>query len=275
MATYPDSVVYLRHGPIKLRLDLPTESYDIVQELVKTFSPTDGSALSTEIEVYAAFLEHCVKSKPPSAPAVLDHFAHYFAIDSDANDIHSVVSKHKLDESGARLVLRAFYLLWDDPACSHNYRRAVSDRQHSVLPALFSTKSKASVMALFGGQHGGSINCMYEASWLLDVYGSLVRDYLASMSEFLDAESKDHRVSQLYYSGLNVYKWVCKPQTMPSEDYVRGIAVSLPIVGLTQLMQIKVLFKTLGVTPGELVNQFKGNYLAQYSVNSLLATARA
>ncbi|KAJ1784626.1 beta subunit of fatty acid synthetase, partial [Coemansia sp. RSA 2399] len=112
-------------------------------------------------------------------------------------------------------------------------------------------------MALFGGQHGGAINCVYEASWLLDVYGPLVRDYLASMSEFLDTESKDSRVSQVYYNGLDLYKWICKPETAPCEDYVRGIAVSLPIVGLTQLMQIMVLFKTLRVSPGELVSRFK------------------
>ncbi|KAJ1796382.1 fatty acid synthase alpha subunit Lsd1, partial [Coemansia sp. RSA 2399] len=123
--------------------------------------------------------------------------------------------------------------------------------------ALLSAGSTANAMALFGGQHGGAINCVYEASWLLDVYGPFVRDYLASMSEFLDTESKDSRVSQVYYNGLDLYKWICKPETAPCEDYVRGIAVSLPIVGLTQLMQIMVLFKTLRVSPGELVSRFK------------------
>ncbi|KAJ2562187.1 fatty acid synthase alpha subunit Lsd1, partial [Coemansia sp. RSA 1813] len=252
-----DPAIYLKHGSIKLRLDLPAGFYDTVQGLTKIFSPTDDSALSAEIEVYAAFLEHCVKSKSFCASAVLNAFAHYFAIDPNTNDIHSVVSKHKLDEPGARLVLRAFYLLWDDPACFHSYRRTTQDRQYPVLPALFSAESKSNVMALFGGQHGGSIDYMHEASWLLDVYGPIVKSYLASMSEFLDAESKDPRVSQLYCNGLDVYKWICKPETMPSEYYVRGAAVSLPIVGLTQLMQIKVLFTTLGMSPGELVSKFK------------------
>ncbi|KAJ2212920.1 hypothetical protein EV179_004231, partial [Coemansia sp. RSA 487] len=198
-----DPAIYLKHGSIKLRLDLPAGFYDTVQGLTKIFSPTDDSALSAEIEVYAAFLEHCVKSKSFCASAVLNAFAHYFAIDPNTNDIHSVVSKHKLDEPGARLVLRAFYLLWDDPACFHSYRRTTQDRQYPVLPALFSAESKSNVMALFGGQHGGSIDYMHEASWLLDVYGPIVKSYLASMSEFLDAESKDPRVSQLYCNGLD------------------------------------------------------------------------
>ncbi|KAJ2842305.1 hypothetical protein GGI22_007594, partial [Coemansia erecta] len=77
------------------------------------------------------------------------------------------------------------------------------------------------------------------------------------MSAFLDAESKDPRVAQVYRKGLDVYKWICQPETAPNENYVCGAAISLPIVGLTQLMQIMVLFKTLRVSPGELVSRFK------------------
>ncbi|KAJ2088410.1 hypothetical protein IW138_004286, partial [Coemansia sp. RSA 986] len=85
-----DPAVYLKHGSIKIRLELPAGFYTIVQGLAKLFSPTDDSALSTEIEVYAAFLEHCVKSKSSCASAALDAFAHYFAIDPNTNDIHRV-----------------------------------------------------------------------------------------------------------------------------------------------------------------------------------------
>ncbi|KAJ2524355.1 hypothetical protein GGI11_000877 [Coemansia sp. RSA 2049] len=279
MAAFSDQGVLLKHGSAEIQLEIPSALVDKVQELVKTFKPTsseDGDPaqpLANEIEVYASFLEHCIDSNSSETAevpaAVLDGFAKRYGIDANANDIHSVIGSHsKLDESGARLVLRAFYKQWDTVECAHHYRRKTDKQQaekHSVLPALFREETSGaeelvnpSVMAMFGGQHGGSINCMYEISWLLDVYGPIVREYLAKMSEFLDAQSRDTRVAQVYYHGLDVYEWICKPDTMPGEDYVRGIAVSLPVVGLTQLMQILVLFRTLGMAPGELVRRFKG-----------------
>ncbi|KAJ2535377.1 fatty acid synthase alpha subunit Lsd1, partial [Coemansia sp. RSA 1933] len=221
MITISDPAVYLQHGFIKIRLDgLSITSRDSIQELVKTFIP--DTPLSTDIEVFAAFLEHCVNFKSADAPTILDAFCDRYSIDSDINNIHCIIDKHGLDESGAQLVLRAFYLLWSNPALSHHYN------PKSPSSALLSPESTANVMALFGGQHGGSTSCMDEASWLLDVYGPLVSEYAALMSEFLDTESKDPRVSQVYQHGLDVYKWICKPATKPSEDYVRGIAVSLP-----------------------------------------------
>ncbi|KAJ1666700.1 hypothetical protein EV178_002131, partial [Coemansia sp. RSA 1646] len=99
MATTSDLAVYLKYGSIKIRLELPAGFYAIVQDIANTFNPADDSVLSTDIGVYAAFLEHCVKSKSSCAPAVLDAFVHYFAINPSTNDIHSVVSKHKLGES--------------------------------------------------------------------------------------------------------------------------------------------------------------------------------
>ncbi|KAI9503777.1 acyl transferase domain-containing protein [Coemansia spiralis] len=112
-------------------------------------------------------------------------------------------------------------------------------------------------MALFGGQHGGAISCLKEAAWLLDIYRPLLSDYVASMSDFLHAESQDSRVSRAYFNGLDIYRWLCEPNTMPGKKYLHKISVSLPIVGFTQLMHIMVLYKTLGLSPGGLVGRFK------------------
>ncbi|KAJ2812529.1 fatty acid synthase alpha subunit Lsd1 [Coemansia furcata] len=44
---------------------------------------------------------------------------------------------------------------------------------------------------------------------------------------------------------------------MPDEQYLLSIPVCLPLVGLIQLMHVVVLYKTLGVSPGDLVKRFK------------------
>ncbi|KAI9502069.1 acyl transferase domain-containing protein [Coemansia spiralis] len=247
------SIISIKHGAFNIRLPLATEFACNIRSLVDSF--TDSPEISTEIELYAAFLEHCAKHDSRIAPAVLNAFTIHFAINPDTNDIHVVASKHHLDDAGVRRVLRAYYLLWNGPSTKEHYLSQPLDKKHP-LPALFSSGSPAA-MALFGGQHGGVINCLDEAAWLLDVYRPLLNNYVASMSSFLHAESQDSRVSQAYFSGLDIYKWVCEPDAMPSEKYLRGIAVSIPIIGLAQLMHVMVLYKTLGLSPGDIVDKFK------------------
>ncbi|KAI9499770.1 hypothetical protein BX070DRAFT_255792 [Coemansia spiralis] len=244
----------IKHGDVKVRLCVSLEAESDVSSLVASFA--DSSELSTEIEVYAAFLEHCVKIKPGVAPAVLDAFAKYLSIRaSGSNDIHTVAGKHQLDDAGIRRVLKAYYSLWNEPSAKHHYKSLLLDEKRT-LPALFSSDN-AALMALFGGQHGGTINYLDETAWLLDVYRPLLSEFVASMSSFLHAESQDSRVSQAYFNGLDIYMWLCHPDAMPSEEYLCKSAVTMPLFGLAQLMHIIVLYKTLGLSPGEIVNKFK------------------
>ncbi|KAJ1998698.1 fatty acid synthase alpha subunit Lsd1, partial [Coemansia thaxteri] len=111
-------------------------------------------------------------------------------------------------------------------------------------------------MALFGGQRG-TTSYMDEAAWMLDVYRPLLLDFVSHMSAFLHRESQDERVSYVYPKGLGILKWLTIDGTMPDEQYLLSIPVSMPLVGLAQLMHVMVLYKTLRVTPGELVKGFK------------------
>ncbi|KAJ2507393.1 fatty acid synthase alpha subunit Lsd1, partial [Coemansia sp. RSA 1939] len=66
--------------------------------------------------------------------------------------------------------------------------------------------------------------------------------------------------------------WITNPkEELPSTEYLLSVAVSIPVVGLTQLMQIVVLYKTLGIAPGELAASFKE--LAGHSQGISTATA--
>ncbi|KAI8318483.1 hypothetical protein GQ54DRAFT_237194, partial [Martensiomyces pterosporus] len=47
------------------------------------------------------------------------------------------------------------------------------------------------------------------------------------------------------------------PESQPDSEYLLTVPVSIPAVGLIQLMQVMVAFKTLGLSPGELAKPFK------------------
>ncbi|KAI8318728.1 hypothetical protein GQ54DRAFT_280477, partial [Martensiomyces pterosporus] len=112
------------------------------------------------------------------------------------------------------------------------------------------------MMAIFGGQ-GGMDNYLDEVRDLVDVYGPLLADYPARMSAFLQRESQDPRISKCYAKGLDVARWLASPETQPDPEYLLTVPVSIPAVGLIQLMQVMVAFKALGLSPGELARSFK------------------
>ncbi|KAJ2751656.1 fatty acid synthase alpha subunit Lsd1 [Coemansia pectinata] len=107
-------------------------------------------------------------------------------------------------------------------------------------------------MAMFGRQRGTG-NYLDEAEWLLDVYRPLLLDFVSRMSAFLHRESQNKCVSHVYSKGLDVLCWLTTPYAMPEEQYL----LLIPLVGLIQLMHVMVLYKTLGISPGDLVKRFK------------------
>ncbi|KAI9502453.1 acyl transferase domain-containing protein [Coemansia spiralis] len=252
--TISSIIISIRRGVFNIRVPFAAEVACDIRDSAESF--VDGSDFSTEIETFAAFLEYCVKHKPTSvATAAFNAFTNYFSVSTGSNNIHAVASKHQLDNAGVRCVLRAYYSLWDEPSAKHHYYfQELENKQ--PLPAIF-TSNNTTAMALFGGQHGGSINCLDEAIWLLDVYRPLLSNYVASMSSFLHAESQDSQLSHAYLNGFNIYEWLCEPDTMPEDKYLRRNSVSIPVVGLTQLMHIMVLYKTLGLAPSEMVGRFE------------------
>ncbi|KAJ2385270.1 hypothetical protein GGI23_006749, partial [Coemansia sp. RSA 2559] len=181
--------VYLKHGDTKVLLQLGLEPAIQVRDAAMHF--VADATISTEIELFAAFLEHCVKNHPAIAPAILDAFAERFDICPNAKDIHVVVNEHTLDVVGIQRVLRAFYSLWDDTSAQHHYRRKTTG---NISSALFSS-DHLHIMAMFGGLPSESLNPIDEAVWLFDVYRPILGDYAAYISEFMHTESQDPRLA--------------------------------------------------------------------------------
>ncbi|KAJ2466832.1 beta subunit of fatty acid synthetase, partial [Coemansia sp. RSA 2322] len=237
-------------GAVSISLGFPSEQVSIVQDLAGSFS-TDAAEPLTAIEIHATFLQHCVEQGSPSAAlAVFDSFCQIY--DTVANDVHVVVQARGLDEVAARRVLKGYFSAWSIV----NGDRDSQARLIAPAPALFAAVDPARLMALFGGQRGSN-SYLDEAAWLLDVYGPLLTDFMLHMSEFLHRESQNEQIASVYPKGLSVFQWLTVDGTMPGDSYILSSPVCMPLYGLTQLMHVMVLYKTLGVSPGELVKRFK------------------
>ncbi|KAJ2076549.1 fatty acid synthase alpha subunit Lsd1, partial [Coemansia sp. RSA 988] len=211
--------------------------------------------------LHAKFLKYCAGHNQDIALVVLEGFCQEYGI--PATDIHVVIQQHDLDEDAAQLVLRSYFLLWEviDARCCYR------SFKHTPPPALFSTESLR-LTAMFGGQPGSS-NYLVEARWLLEIYRPLLSDYVARMAAFLKSQSCDTRLAPAYKEGFDVLKWLVQPELMPNAEYLISAPVSMPLTGLVQLMQIIVLHKTLGVSPGDLARRF--NAVAGHSQGIAIA----
>ncbi|KAJ2816610.1 fatty acid synthase alpha subunit Lsd1, partial [Coemansia sp. 'formosensis'] len=203
------------------------------------------------IELHAAFIQHSVdRGSSEVALVVFDAFCQTYGI--TARDIHVVVQAHGLDEAAARRVLKGYFSAWSIVSSGG---LPSSLRPAAATPALFAADSLG-LMAMFGGQRGTS-NYLDEAVWLFDVYRPLLTEFVSRMSAFLHRESQDKRVGFVYSKGLDVLNWITTSGSMPNELYLLSIPVCQPLVALIQLMHVMVLYKTLGVSPGDVVKHFK------------------
>ncbi|KAJ2907542.1 hypothetical protein GGI21_003784, partial [Coemansia aciculifera] len=242
---------------IKLKSDLVAITFDVAaihatstQELADAFSAKPAKVLSP-VELHAAFIQHCVESgNIEAALAVFSAFCQTF--DTASRDIHAIVQAQGLEEDAARRVLKCYFSAW--PLVNNSSEPSLT-WPVAPLPALFSSES-VGLMAMFGGQRG-TTTYLDEAAWLLDVYRPLLLDFVTHMSEFLHQESQDKRIHSVYPDGLDVLYWLTTANEMPDNQYLLSIPVCLPLVALIQLMHVMVLYKTLGVSPGDLVKRFK------------------
>ncbi|KAJ2890196.1 fatty acid synthase alpha subunit Lsd1 [Coemansia aciculifera] len=261
-------------APIKLKCDSVAIAFGVeashtatIQELADAFSAKPADILSP-VELHAAFIQHCVDSGNVEA-ALAVFFAFCRTFDTSTRNIHVVAQAHGLDEDAARRVLKGYFSTW--PLVNSNSDPS-SVWPVSPSPALFSSES-VGLMAMFGGQRGTS-SYLDEAVWLLDVYRPLLLDFVTCMSEFLQRESKDKRVASMYFKGFDVLRWLTVANAAPSKEYLLLSPICMPLFGFIQLMHIMILYKTLGVSPGDLVKSFKGKLYSVCKIEVAMFTTR-
>ncbi|KAJ2358459.1 fatty acid synthase alpha subunit Lsd1 [Coemansia sp. RSA 2618] len=206
----------------------------------------DDSAADSIIETLK-FLEYAWVRDAPVAATVFKEFEAQYCAD---HNIHVVVGNMDITDEQAQEVLRLYYELHHKYTQTH--RRALPSAQ--TKSALLATP-EFRPLAVFGGQ-GGMDNYMDETRSVFTVYRPLIEEYVQSMAEFLVEATDAPKFASLYQHGFDLMSWIKAPETTPKQSYMVSVPVCLPIVGLTQLMQVMVLYKTLGISPSELADGF-------------------
>ncbi|KAF9532470.1 fatty acid synthase [Crepidotus variabilis] len=211
------------------------------------------------VELSARFLAHVADSINKDAQSikartallfnVLKHFTSTYLATKDVHTITSV-----FDTEVRKVVLTAYFTAV-----------AALKAQSIDLPtqspsALFeaAASSKASVFALFGGQ---GTNEVYfdELQGLYDIYKPFVAPFVENVtSEILVPLAEEEEDSSAYTFGLNVASWLSGKIDRPAVSYLASVPVSLPLIGLTQLIQYLVVCHVANLTPGEIRSRIAG-----------------
>jgi fatty acid synthase subunit alpha len=182
--------------------------------------------------------------------------------------VHSLVSPYDIDTRSAIL-------------CSYFQAIVALERQHiadiprTPIPALFSAAAsgKASVYALFGGQ---GTNEVYfdELQFLYDTYRPFVEPFITTLTQnVLEPLSAARQGTMFYNHGMDVVSWLSDAALRPPLAYLASVPVSLPLIGLTQLVQYLVVCRVSGLTPGELRSRISGTTGHSQGVVSAVAIA--
>lgn len=147
------------------------------------------------------------------------------------------------------------------------YCRAVAtleDKNISPIPrqpesALLNAavSGEAEIFALFGGQ---GTNEVYfdELQGLYDIYQPYVAPFLKTIVDDLIELAEEEVESSYFTYGLDVVSWLTGAVERPSISYLASVPISLPLIGLTQLVQYLVVCRVANLTPGQLRNRIVG-----------------
>ncbi len=110
-------------------------------------------------------------------------------------------------------------------------------------------------MAVFGGQ-GNTENLLDELLDLDYIYQPLMRPFLRAVTTCLLEAAQDEDSKDFMTKGFDVVSWIDNAEARPPREYLFAAAVSLPLVGLIQLVNYYLTCRILHLTPGQLAQRW-------------------
>ena len=228
-----------------------------MQDAIDTTTQLENESEAT-IELFARFLAFVAKninsdpnSSRPRTNLLYDAFKHFTEAHLASQDVHTLTSTFDLDVR--RTVISSYF-----EALAMLESSGIADIPRQPPSALFAAANDgdASIYAVFGGQ---GTNEVYfdELQNLYDLYTPYVGPFIQAITD--DLFIPLIRTSSFSYDhGLDVSSWLSGSTPRPPISYLASVAVSFPVIGLTQLTQYLVAFKVAGLTPGEMLERFSG-----------------
>ncbi|GAA5867928.1 hypothetical protein JCM8547_003416 [Rhodosporidiobolus lusitaniae] len=231
----------------------------------------------TELVLNAYFLTHVANllpfpataTSPATAAVLLSAFSHFSFTFLQGTDIHSLAAS--LPAPVRALAISSFFLARTKLEVE-GLGKVIPQASQSALLQNVEAK-QAEVYALFGGQ---GMNEVYfdELQSLFDLYSPLLLPFLTLASEHLVRLAAAESSTLIYEQSLDALAWLQDPSSRPEVPYLASCAVSLPLIGLTQLAQYIVYGKGSSLGPAELGAKLKGATGHSQGVVSALVIAR-
>lgn len=211
------------------------------------------------IELAAKFLAHVAsnidndsQSTEARVQLLLNVLKHFTSAFLATKDIHSLSAAYAADTR--KVVLSAYFRA---VAALENKNIASIPRQPESALLNAAVSGKASIFALFGGQ---GTNEVYfdELQTLYDIYQPYVAPFLKTIVDDLIELAEEETESSYFTYGLDVTSWLSGAVERPSIAYLASVPISLPLIGLTQLVQYLVVCRVANLTPGQLRDRIAG-----------------
>ncbi|KAF9007571.1 fatty acid synthase [Cyathus striatus] len=212
---------------------------------------TDENSAEASADFAARFLAHVAESVHTDSQSttarialLLNVFKFFTATYLHTKDVHSLTASYATETR--KIVLRAYFHALA-ALQSASVQNIPAQPQSKLLGA--AKAGDASIYALFGGQ---GTNEVYfdELQGLYDIYTPFVAPFLNTVTNAILIPLAESNASSTFYTyGLDVVSWLSGAVPLP---------VSLPLIGLTQLVQYLVVCRVAGLTPAELRERIQG-----------------
>lgn len=238
------------------------DAFTHAQEQVDTLvaSAEHGTTLQPEVDLSARFLSFVTQRLSDDSPStkartslLLHVFTHFVSSYLSDTDIFSFVKPFDVEVRTS--VSTSFFT-----ACAALEQQGVADIPRPRASALLSASSEgeASVYAIFGGQGTNEVY-FEELQMLYDTYKPYVSPLITAITnKVLAPLVAAHQTSSFYNYGMDITSWLSGAVPPPPVAYLASIPISLPLIGLTQLIQYLTVCRVSGLTPGQLRDHIAG-----------------
>lgn len=270
----PHSAASLRplnlvHGSIEHTLLVPTSLYLNSSQLRDQFyttlpAPTEGYAGDDEpaspTELLAAFLGFAAKTVVEE-PGPYDEVLTLVLTEFEArflrgNNVHAIATALQSSPDSNTTTQKVSNVVKSYYAARIASNRPIKSHDSALFRAV--EDGQASLKAVFGGQ-GNSEDYFDELVAIYNLYGDLIIDYIELLTEKLLSLSRTNKdARKIFPKGLDVMNWIKNPESRPDNDYLIYAPVSVPIIGIIQLVTYASTARVLGKTPGEIRQYFSG-----------------
>ncbi|KAI7904710.1 fatty acid synthase [Cokeromyces recurvatus] len=211
----------------------------------------------TDIELAAKFLNFAsarAANESQFLPVARTLFINFGTQYLKNNDVHAAT--RSLSSESKKVVIQAYFsalvVLKEQGVLS-------TEEMAPAKSALFEAAARgdAKLFAIFGGQ--GNIEEYFdEFADIWETYQGIVKPFVYRMAAVLADYARSPDAKMLHSKGLDILRWLDDPEVRPDVQYLISAPVSLPLIGLTQILQYYVMIRVLGRTPAEIRDLFEG-----------------